>query len=241
MFLEIGNRNKLITTLTTIFVTLYICSKRNFVTPSRQFLQGQKARKKNQQISRDTIGELTKRIKEIELENQQLREGEEESKVRIRVLEDEVRLRDEKLGECDNWVKMSLQLCSKATKTDFLSSARAGRANFPVGTNRRLRENIGLNLSNPNTVPTAEQNNLMKAVREFALEQSMEVPDKRRAAKGVRYRVHFLSVLHQWFMVGGGPSLAYSTFCEYWPTNIVRPGVADWGTCLVCCSLYTVQ
>ena len=41
-------------------------------------------------------------------------------------------------------------------------------------------------------------------------------------------------------MVGGSHSLAYSTFCEYWPTNIVGPGVADWGTRLVSCSLYTV-
>ena len=186
-------------------------------------------RRKNQELSRATIQQLEEKIAELQLEVDEKKDLES----RIVGLEEERDIMSCKLEECDDWVKSTLTFMSPEGRTEFRTAARAAANTFSAGTNRRLRNNIGLNVSMPMTVSTREDSELKKAVQAFAHQHSTEVPDARKASKGIRYHANFLCVLHQWFLSATDHSISYSVFCSYWPANIVKPRVQDWGTCMV--------
>ena len=147
------------------------------------------------------------------MENTNLQRDKLDMQGRFNGLEEENEVLADRLDTCDVWVKYTLQFMTKQGRNEFYSAARAARDSFPVGTNRRLRKTLGFNASKPGGIPTTEQTALKKEVIAFAAENSVEVPDKDKAARGIRYRKHYLSVLHQWFILSNRP-VAYSTFCE---------------------------
>ena len=152
---------------------------------------------------------------------------------RVKGVEEENDILREKLGECDMWVKSTLELMTPAGRSEFRTAARAAQHTFPLGTNRRLRTSIGLNVSKPGAPTTREDTELMREVVKFAMRHSIEVPDTRKASKGIRYYTNYLCVLHQLFLAETDFSISYSAFCSYWPPNIQKPGHDGWGTCLV--------
>ena len=112
-------------------------------------------------------------------------------------MEEERDILEQKLEEGDEWVKATLQCMSAAGRAEFRIAARAAAPYFPVGTNRRLRRTIGLNVSMSGTAASKEDSVLRKAVKDFAVQHSLEVPDAKKAAKGIRYYANYLCVLHQ--------------------------------------------
>ena len=164
---------------------------------SRQQVQGEKQRRKNQENSRATIAELHNTIARLEVEKAEEERQKLDALSRAKGLEEERDIYEQKLEEGDEWVKATLQCMSAAGRAEFRTAARAAAPSFPVGTNRRLRRTIGLNVSMSGIGASNEDSVLRQAVRDFAVQHSMEVPDARKAAKGIRYYVNYLSVLHQ--------------------------------------------
>ena len=100
------------------------------------------------------------------------------------------------------------------------------KQDFPVGTLSRLRNNTGINFSKAPTAPTEEESPLKKAVAAFALENSCDI---RAAKKKIRCFYHYKLVLWMLFRSTHGIDVSYSTFCRYWPENIVKPKIEDFG------------
>ena len=63
---------------------------------------------------------------------------------------------------------------------------------------------------------------------------SSECPDKDKTH--LRYRLDFLSVLHQKFLAESGHDCSFAQFCRLIPENIIKPKPTDWGTnlCMTC-------
>jgi len=77
---------------------------------------------------------------------------------------------------------------------------------------------------------------LSHAVKNFMGEEgnSSECPDKDKTH--LRYRLDFLSVLHQKFLAESGHDCSFAQFCRLIPENIIKPKATDWGTnfCMTC-------
>ena len=106
------------------------------------------------------------------------------------------------------------------------------------GTISQVRRNIGINLScvpamvSPsNTEPDMEQ-----AIHDFMNRDDVSkiCPDKKKVKNNqpTRFRLAYLSVLHEKFQAETDLHCHYSTFVRHIPKNIVKPKPSDWGTCL---------
>ena len=103
---------------------------------------------------------------------------------------------------------------------------------LPRGTISRLRSATGINFSNPVAIEHGEVSELKKAVEKFAFENSNEVPDMRKEKKQIRYYFNYLICLHTAFLSENpDKDISYAVFCSYWPKNIIKPKIEDYGTC----------
>ena len=100
------------------------------------------------------------------------------------------------------------------------------------GINARLRKNTGINFSIPTANTDGEESELKKLIFKFAEENTIEVPDKKKAAKGVRYRVISKQCLYNTFRYQNPDMCTYQKFCKYWPRNFTKPKLSDFGTCM---------
>ena len=98
-----------------------------------------------------------------------------------------------------------------------------------AGTNERIRRAIKVNISNPLVPMSTEESKLKKAINRFAVENSSEVPDKEKAAKGIRYCHQYKFVLWQHFITTNPDNLFCSlpSFYRLWPKNVKRPKLSD--------------
>ena len=136
-----------------------------------------------------------------------------------------------RVKDADAWVKPTYNNLSPAGRTEMKTAVFMARDEFPAGTISRLRENTGINFSKSPITINEEESLLKKSVASFAVENSCEVPDTRAAKKGLRYFYNYKFVLWMQYKSGQGSDLSYSTFCKYWPPNIIKPKIEDFGTC----------
>jgi hypothetical protein len=110
------------------------------------------------------------------------------------------------------------------------------KENLPRGSISKLREKLGVNLSNNYSTPSSTPSILQKDIEEFLCQDDItkQAPDKKKQLHGkqIRYMLNHLSTIHQRFISESGNNCHYSTFTRYVPDYVLKPSVDDWGTCL---------
>ena len=98
-----------------------------------------------------------------------------------------------------------------------------------AGTIERIRKAIKVNICNPLVPVSTAERKLTKAIKDFAIENSDMVPDREKAASGIRYCHQYKFVMYQHFITTNPNNLFCSliTFYRLWPKNIKRPKLAD--------------
>ena len=96
----------------------------------------------------------------------------------------------------------------------------------------RLRRNTGINFNCPTINTIEEASELKENICEFAEINTIDVPDKKKYRKGIRYRTTSLLCLFYTFQVEYPDECTYSTFTKYWPAHYVKPCPSEFGTCL---------
>ena len=137
----------------------------------------------------------------------------------------------EHLHHVDDWLKTTYKYMSPSGRSELRTGAFIAKDEFPRGTLLRIRNNTGLNFSKPPNVSSEEASELEKAIKHFANDNSCEVPDMKAAKKGKRYFFCYKLVLWEQFRSESGSDVSYSHFCRFWPENIVKPKIEDYGSC----------
>ena len=168
----------------------------------------------------DQLAERDFELKEIKIELAKVRQRNE-------ILE-----KEKDCFEHDDWVGKVVKSMSSEGRTEFRNAFTAAAPSLKRGTISRLRKTTKLNFSNITTNPTNEESDLKKKITQFALENTMDVPDKRKFIAGARFRTASLLTLHASFEIQYPNLCTYGTFAKYWPALFVKPRASDFGTCL---------
>ena len=80
------------------------------------------------------------------------------------------------------------------------------------GTLYRLRRNTGINFNRPTINTIEEASELKEKICEFAERNTIDVPDKKKYRKGIRYITKSLLCLFNTFQVEYPDECTYSTF-----------------------------
>ena len=100
---------------------------------------------------------------------------------------------------------------------------------FLLRTNQQICEATGFNMSKDLAPVSSMEDKLLASIKKFEEDNSSEVPDQRKAAKGIRHYHHYKFVLYQHFLSEQENSTcSYSTFCRNWPSHIVKPKIGDY-------------
>ena len=196
---------------------------------SRQFLQGKKRQRKNND-------EKQKRIRDLE----QNLDGEKKLRVEAErncaIKTDEIRQLEEQLATANKradtdlmWLKPTYSLMSSSGKMDFKKALHMSKDSFPEGTNTLLRKYLKINISNPLKPVNREESKLSAAIKAFVHENSSEVPDKVKAARGLRYCHQFKFILYYHYIseVPEDKHCSLATFYRLWPSNVRMPTLAE--------------
>ena len=211
--------------------------------PSRQRVEGERLRKKNVKERNQTVKDMTDEINELrKLQDRhddvlaeldiQLREVNielEKSKERVKFLESE---KENDGVDNDDWVKKVYSNMSLEGRKDFRNAFTVAAPSLKRGTISRLRRTTGLNFSINTTKTTEEESNLKKEIVTFAENNTIDVPDKKKYSKGVRFRTSSLLCLYTTFDSHNPNKCTYQTFAKYWPVHFVKPLASELGTCL---------
>ena len=152
---------------------------------------------------------------------------------RIDQLEKEQQTSKQKIEESDEWFKTVWKYLSTDARKDFRQSLVLCKDSLPHGTNRRLRDMIGVNISNKLVPVSNEEKKLEKAIKAFANENSSPMPDERLAKHGIRYYFAYKNVLYDQFLSSQELDCSYATFTRWWPQNVRKPHIDDYAKC--CC------
>lgn len=211
----------------------------NIITKSRQGALGLKIRKQNNDCKNETIEELVVQVSELK---KQLHDNEEENfdlHLQVAELTNKVLKKDQSieslasdLKTSDHWLKLTYQKMSPVGKREFKTALNLSIPDFSKGTITRLRNATGINFSNPLPVDKSVASELKEAIEKFAVENSCDVPDMRKEKKSIRYYYNYLICLHATFLQEHPlREVSYAVFCSYWPKNIIKPRIEDFGTC----------
>lgn len=211
-------------------VRIPLTDKSHSLNISRQAKYGQMIRKKNNKEKCLEIEDLKETLKRSEDENfeKDLKIAELNNQITA-ILGEHEALKD-KLDHADDWIKTTYKYMTPHGRSELRNGAFFAREEFPKGTLSRIRNNTGLNLSKLPTATSTEDTALSKAVKDFAMENSSEVPDMKAAKKGTRYFYCYKYVLWIQF-TSSHQDISYSQFCSYWPQNIIKPKIEDFGSC----------
>ena len=204
--------------------------KTNLANISRQSQMGKRIRKKNNQDKSTEIAELKAALAKTEEENVAkdiLIADLTTDLKKVKTENDDLR---NKLKNSDNWLKPTYKNMTISARTELKTAVQMAKIDFSPGTISRLRNNTGINFSNPVTIPSEEESTLKKTVVSFAVDNSCEVPDMRASKKGLRHFYSYKYVLWMQFK-SSGSDISYSQICRYWPANIIKPKIEDFGTC----------
>ena len=95
-----------------------------------------------------------------------------------------------------------------------------------------MRKATGINFSNTVTNNEPQKSDLKFKIEAFDKENTIEVPDKRKFIKGIRYRTASKLCLFEGFDSRYPNLCTYATFCKYWPRKYLKPKPSDLGTCM---------
>ena len=202
---------------------------------SRQAMVGLLQRKRTNKDKNDSIGSLLDEKRQMSNhidEQQQLIQGLEAEVERLN--NENAQLRT-KMKENDLWLKHTFKYCTSETKKNIKTAYQvAASANeLQKGNTLRLLRNCGINFSKKLPESQADKSELKRKVEKFAEENSSEMPDARCQKKGIRYRHHYLTCLHEDFKFCHPENeISYSTFSSYWPKNIIQPKPGDYANCV---------
>ena len=177
---------------------------------SRQRAVGLKARKEASKKRAKTLSDLVKengdlrkeqdkhddQLAELDLELRETKIELAKTKERNKVLEKE---KEDNCFEHDDWVSKVVKSMSSEGRTEFRNAFTAAAPSLNRGTISRLRKTTKLNFSNITTNLTNEESDLKKKISQFALENTTDVPDKRKFMAGARFRTASLLTLYASF------------------------------------------
>ena len=198
---------------------------------SRQSKQGLKVRKENNQMKNNEIKSLKDLLNKSEEENIGKDFEIVELVKKIKDLEDKNITLESKLRGADDWLIKTYKYMTPTGRKELKMGAYLAKDEFESGVLSRIRENTGINFSKLPTLFNDEDSELKKTIHCFANENSSEVPDMKAARKGIRYFYSYKTVLWTQFLSSSGLDVSYSQFCRYWPENIIKPKIEDFGSC----------
>ena len=134
--------------------------------------------------------------------------------------------------ENDDWIAKVYKNMSSAGRKDFRNAFTLATHLLKRGTISRLRRNTGINFSIATTNTVEEESEVKKKIVEFAKENTIDVPDKKKYLKGARFRTASLLSLFNTFESMNPGICTYQTFAKYWPALYVKPLASEFGTCL---------
>ena len=170
----------------------------------------------------DQLAELDFKLKETEIDNNKLRE-------KIKNLEDG---KEKEAFENDDWIRKVYDNLSSQGRSEFRNAFSVAAPSLKRGTLSRLRKTTGINFSINTTNTTGVESELKNKIVEFALENTIDVPDKKKYVKGARFRTASLLTLYNNFESQNPGQCTYATFTKYWPALFVKPLASEFGTCL---------
>ena len=211
----------------------------NLFNKSRQGVAGAKIRKKNITEKKDIITTLENQIDQQKKELEKNDSYNFDLQLQVTELETKVKKRDEivenlksQLDTCDSWLKMTYKKLGPVGKKEFRTAFNLSIPDMPRGTVSRLRVSTGINFSNGLNVERNGTTELKQDVELFAIENSCEVPDMRKEKKKIRYYYNYLICLHASFLQENpSKEISYAVFCSYWPKNVIKPKIEDFGSC----------
>ena len=176
--------------------------------------RGEEVRRKNRKEKNNEIKYLTKKLHEKDMEIEDLRK------------------REAKDTSGDDWVKKVYNQMNSDGKRHFREAFYTASPEIERGTITRLRKNTGLNFSNPPSKNEQVKSETKLRIEAFAEQNTIQVPDKKKVSRGIRYRTSSLLSLYEAFECQNPNMCTYATFCKYWPRNFIKPKASDLGTCL---------
>ena len=211
--------------------------------PSRQRAFGEKQKRKNNMEKNMNIKDLTEENAELRKaldknDDQltemdfKLREAEikvDELTAKVKHLEDS---KEKEAFENDDWIKKVYMNMSSEGRKDLRNAFCVASHSLKRGTISRLRKTTGLNFSNITINSSSVESELKKKILEFAIDNTIDVPDKKKYVKGARFRTASLLTLYNSFESQNPDMCSYQTFVKYWPALFVKPLASEFGTCL---------
>ena len=132
----------------------------------------------------------------------------------------------------DNWVRTVYSKLSSDGKRQFREAFLTAAPEMERGTVSRLRKTAGLNFSIPPANSEQVKSDTKLKIEKFARDNTIDVPDKKKVSRNIRYRTSSLLSLFESFDSQHPNLCTYETFCKYWPKECVKPKPSDLGTCL---------
>ena len=173
----------------------------------------------NQDKHDDELWALDFRIKELEAIEEKLQKE----------------IKDLKAGNEKNpdlWFVEVYKNLSADAKKEVKNAFALVAPRLEKGTAFRLRRNTGINFNKSLPENNEEMSDLKQKVVNFAENNTIDVPDKKEYARGIRFRTASLLCLFNAFEAEYPDSCTYQTFCKYWPAKFVKPCASEFGTCL---------
>ena len=185
-------------------------------------------------------------IDDLRRENNELRGEDVKKTEQLAVLEKKLKISEVELEkannkieawetECknhDDWVSKVYKSMSVDGRAEFKNAFTVAAPSLKRGTISRLRKTTKLNFSDRTTISNEEESDLKRKIAQFALENTIDVPDKKKFLVGARFKTASLLSLYNTFEVQYPSQCTYTTFTRYWPEMYVRPKPSDFGTCL---------
>ena len=199
---------------------------------SRQQDKGEQKRRQNRDEKNKEIDTLHRKLDESDMLI-------EEKNRQIQKLEAQLEKATNKVEESKETVKKSDDVLKHVYTNSNSDGKRQIREALFVpspaierGTILRLRKNIGLNFSIPPAHNDQVESETKVKIEKFAFQNTIDVPDKRKYIKGIRYRTASKLSLYECFDSQHPNLCTYQTFCKYWPRKYLKPKPSDLGTCM---------
>ena len=153
----------------------------------------------------------------------------ESALTKVKVLEAE---KESEYIENDDWVPKVYKNMSIEGRKEFRNAFLVASDSLKKGTIARLRRTTKMNFSCIPTKSAESESELKKKIDSFALENTIDVPDKKKYIVGARFRTSSMLSLFNTFETQHPGLCTYGTFSKYWPSMYVKPCASEFGTCL---------
>ena len=199
---------------------------------SSQKEKGEQLRRKNRLERNKEIDELKQKLSESNELNDKKDDKIKELEAENEQIINKNKQLEKKLENCDNYLPIVYKNMTSNGRREWRDGFMVASSELERGTISRLRKNTGLNFSIPAVNNEQEKSSLKTKIEEFAMENTIEVPDKRKVKQGIRYRCSSKRCLYENFETQHPNLCNYPTFCLYWPKNFIKPKPSDLGTCM---------